>query len=488
MNTLDQFAFDNRYATLPEQFYTRLAATPLPQPYLVAWNPDAFELLGLRHDQAQQQDFVSIFSGNQTPTGADPLAAIYAGHQFGHYVPQLGDGRALLLGEVLTPAGARWEVQLKGAGRTPYSRGGDGRAVLRSSIREYLCSEAMHGLGIPTTRALCIIGSDLPVHRETVETGAVVTRLAPSFLRFGSFEVFYYRNQHDEIKTLADFALRHYFPELLEEARPYPALLREVTRRTARLMAQWQTVGFCHGVMNTDNMSLLGLTLDYGPYGFMEAYDPGYICNHSDYDGRYAYNQQPEIGAWNCTCLAQALLPLMELDEAREALSDYGETFSTEYMRLMCAKLGLPFEQASVPLVTRLLELMAQNRVDYTILFRSLAQFDSSPDALNSGIRDQFLDREAFDAWAEVYAQSLRSIGSHDEERAMQMNRTNPKYILRNHLAEIAIRKARDERDYREIERLRRLLAKPFDEQPEFGDYAKEPPEWANKIEVSCSS
>jgi len=488
MRKLNELVFDNRYTTLPEAFHTRLAPTPVPEPYLVAWNPDALELLGLPAESVHTREFVEVFSGNAPLPGAAPLAAIYAGHQFGHYVPQLGDGRAILLGEVVHPAGGRWEVQLKGAGRTPYSRGGDGRAVLRSSIREYLCSEAMHGLGIPTTRALCITGTDMPVHRETVETGALVTRLSPSFIRFGSFEVFFYRDRHDEIKTLADFTLRHYFPELLDEAKPYPALLREVTERTAKLMAQWQAVGFCHGVMNTDNMSILGLTLDYGPYGFMEAYDPTYICNHSDHDGRYAYDQQPTIGAWNCTCLAQALLPLMDIDDAKEALAVYGETFSTEYMRLMCAKLGLPFEETSAPLVTGLLNLMARNRVDYTIFFRALSGFDSGPDAQNSPLRDLFMSREGFDVWAKGYGERLRAIGSNDRARAEQMNRANPKYILRNYLAETAIQKARDERDYTEIERLRRILARPFDEQAEFGDYAKEPPDWAREIAVSCSS
>jgi uncharacterized protein YdiU (UPF0061 family) len=488
MRSIEQLSFDNRFATLPQQFHTRLAPTPVPEPYLVAWNPDALELLGLHHESVGTKEFVELFSGNATLSGSDPLAAIYAGHQFGHYVPQLGDGRAILLGEIVHPSGDRWEVQLKGAGRTPYSRGGDGRAVLRSSIREYICSEAMHGLGIPTTRALCITGTDMPIHRETVETGALVTRLSPSFIRFGSFEVFFYRDQHDEIKTLADFTLRHYFPELLEEAKPYPALLREATQRTAKLMAQWQAVGFCHGVMNTDNMSILGLTLDYGPYGFMEAYDPRYICNHSDHDGRYAYNQQPQIGAWNCTCLAQALLPLMDIDDARAALNEYGETFATEYMHLMCAKLGLPFEESSAPLVTDLLDLMAQNRVDYTNFFRSLSQFDTAADAGNAPLRDQFMMREAFDAWARRYGVVLRKLGSDDRARAQQMNRANPKYILRNYLAETAIRKARDERDYTEIERLRSILANPFDEQPDFNDYSQEPPDWAKEIEVSCSS
>lgn len=488
MKPLNQLDLDNRFATLPAHFYTRLAPTAVPDPYLVACNADALTLLGLDPDAARAREFVEIFSGNTALPGADPLAALYAGHQFGHYVPQLGDGRAILLGEVVHPSGERWEVQLKGAGRTPYSRGGDGRAVLRSSIREYLCSEAMHGLGIPTTRALCIIGTDMPVHRESIETGALVTRLSPSFIRFGSFEVFFYRGQYDEIKILADFALKHYFPELLDAPKPYAALLREATHRTARLMAQWQAVGFCHGVMNTDNMSLLGLTLDYGPFGFMDAYDPGYICNHSDHDGRYAYDQQPQIGAWNCTCLAQALLPLMELDDAKEAISGYGDVFATEYMRLMCGKLGLPFEETSAPLVTGLLDLMAKNRSDYTLVFRALASFDSGEGARNARLRDLFITREGFDAWATHYGARLRAAGSNDQERAMRMNSVNPKYVLRNHLAEIAIRKAREARDYSEIERLRSLLSRPFDEQPEFNDYAQEPPDWAREIAVSCSS
>lgn len=485
--TLAQLNFDNRFASLGEAFFTRLDTTPVPDPYLVASNPDALALLDLAPKETTASSFTEVFAGNANLPDSDPLSALYAGHQFGHYVPQLGDGRAILLGEVTTSSG-HWEIQLKGAGRTPYSRGGDGRAVLRSSIREYLCSEAMHGLGIPTTRALCITGSDLPIHRETVETAAIVTRLAPSFIRFGSFEVFFYRSQHNEIKTLADFVLQHDYPELLESPKPYVALLREVVRRTARLMAQWQAVGFCHGVMNTDNMSILGLTLDYGPFGFMEAYEPGYICNHSDHDGRYAYDQQPEIGAWNCTCLAQALLPIIELDDAKEALNSYGATFSTEYMRLMCAKLGLPFEEASAPLVTGLLNLMARNKTDYTILFRALAGFDSGVNADNAPIRDLFLSREGFDVWAQAYTERLRTICSVDAERAAAMNRVNPKYILRNYLAEIAIQKARDARDYSEIERLRQILARPFDEQAEFSDYAKEPPDWARQIAVSCSS
>src|SRR4051812_49129597 len=267
------FHFSNTFARLPGEFYTRLQPTPLPDPYLVAFNPAAAALIGLDPAFAATEEFLQIFSGNRVPAGADPLSAIYAGHQFGVFVPQLGDGRAILLGEAVGPDNRRWDLQLKGAGRTPYSRMGDGRAVLRSTIREYLCSEAMHGLGIPTTRALAITGSDAPVVRETVETAAVLTRMAPTHVRFGSFEVFYHRKQYDQVRQLADYVLSEHFPELLSAEKPYLSLLSEVVYRTAELIARWQAVGFCHGVMNTDNMSILGLTIDYGPYGFLDGFD-----------------------------------------------------------------------------------------------------------------------------------------------------------------------------------------------------------------------
>jgi serine/tyrosine/threonine adenylyltransferase len=327
---------------------------------------------------------IETLAGNQLLPGMDAIAALYAGHQFGHYVSQLGDGRAILLGEVKNAAGEGWEVQLKGAGRTPYSRGGDGRAVLRSSIREFLCSEAMHALGIPTTRALCIVGSDRPVYREDEETAALVTRLAPSFVRFGSFEVFYYRNQVEPIKQLADYVIERYYPDLKNLADPYPEFLRQVALRTAELMAQWQAVGFSHGVMNTDNMSILGLTLDYGPFGFLDAFDPGYVCNHSDTGGRYAFDQQPDVAAWNITKLAQALVPLMSVETASQAIGEYPQVFGKAYLERMAAKFGLTPGSETAGLVMDALQLLAQNRVDYTIFLRRLCDFDSRPEAVNT--------------------------------------------------------------------------------------------------------
>lgn len=488
MATLESLTFDNGFARLPEAYYSRVCPTPVPDPYLVCYSPEALALLDLDAREMTRPELIETLAGNQLLPGMDAIAALYAGHQFGHYVPQLGDGRAILLGEVKNAVGEGWEVQLKGAGRTPYSRGGDGRAVLRSSIREFLCSEAMHALGIPTTRALCIVGSDRPVYREDEETAALVTRLAPSFVRFGSFEVFYYRNQIEPIKHLADYVIARYYPELAGLADPYPEFLRQVALRTAELMAQWQAVGFSHGVMNTDNMSILGLTLDYGPFGFLDAFDPGYVCNHSDTGGRYAFDQQPDVAAWNITKLAQTLVPLMSVETASQAISEYPQVFGKAYLERMAAKFGLPPGSETASLVMDALQLLAQNRVDYTIFLRRLCDFDSRPDAANAPLRDLVLDRAAFDAWAARYAAALRQLGSNDTERAAAMRRVNPKYILRNHLAEIAIRRAADDRDYSEVNRLHALLARPFDEQPEYEAYAAEPPDWARKIEVSCSS
>ncbi len=488
MATLESLAFDNGFARLPEAYYSRVCPTPVPDPYLVCHSPEAAALIDLDAAEMTRPELVETLAGNRLLPGMDALAALYAGHQFGHYVPQLGDGRAILLGEVKNAAGEGWEVQLKGAGRTPYSRGGDGRAVLRSSIREFLCSEAMHALGIPTTRALAIVGSDHPVYREDEETAALVTRLAPSLVRFGSFEVFYYRNQVEAIRHLADYVIARYYPELKGLADPYPEFLRQVSLRTAELMAQWQAVGFSHGVMNTDNMSILGLTLDYGPFGFLDAFDPGYVCNHSDTAGRYAFDQQPDVAAWNLTKLAQALVPLMSVETASQAIGEYPQAFGRAYLARMATKLGLAPGGDTVPLIMDALQLLAVNRVDYTIFLRRLCDFDSRPGALNTPLRDLFPDRAGFDAWAARYAAALRQQGSNDAERGAAMRRVNPKYILRNHLAEVAIRRAADQRDYGEVDRLHRLLARPFDEQPEHEAYAAEPPDWARQLELSCSS
>lgn len=488
------------FAALGEDYFSRVQPTPFKTPVrLVHFNERAAELLDLdpslhhRADGAQQ--IADVFSARKPLPAADPFAMLYAGHQFGHYVPQLGDGRAIVLGETINERGEKWEIQLKGSGTTPYSRDGDGRAVLRSTIREYLCSEAMHALGIPTTRALCIVGSNDEVYRETIETGAMMTRLAPSHVRFGSFEVYYYRNQFDHIRTLADFVLEHHFPHLKDDQNRYANWLEEVVKRTASLIAQWQSVGFCHGVMNSDNMSILGLTIDYGPFGFMEAYEPGYICNHSDYRGRYAYDRQPDIGLFNLTCFAQAILPLLS-DEpeqavaiAKDKLATYHQLYAKHYAASMRAKLGLMESMdEDQSLVDDLLALMAEDRVDFTILFRQLCAFSTDEHINNHAIRDLFIQRQPYDQWASRYRQRLLKEASDDNHRWERMVRTNPKYVLRNYMAEIAIRKAEDDQDYSEIDRLLSLLQAPFDEHPEHGSYAGFPPQWANQVSVSCSS
>jgi len=495
-HTLSTLPMSNSFTALGEAFFSRVKPTPFQtQAELIHFNRHAASLLDLDPTLYPDSDFADIFSGKQLFTEADPVSMLYAGHQFGHYVQQLGDGRAIILGETTNNQGEKWEMQLKGSGLTPYSRDGDGRAVLRSTIREYLCSEAMHALGIPTTRALCIVGSDDEVYRERIEPGAMLTRLAPSHVRFGSFEVFYYRNQFDHIRTLADYVIEHHYPELANQQDRYAAWLETVIERTASLIAQWQAVGFSHGVMNSDNMSILGLTIDYGPYGFMEAYDPGYICNHSDHHGRYAYDQQPNIGLFNLTCFAQAILPLLseEPEEAAEIakakLEQYQHLYISHYATQMRMKLGLKeIMDQDQTLVDDLLILMAEDKVDFTILFRRLCDFSSVDSTRNTFIRDLFLQREAFDRWAERYRNRLSEERSDDRERSKHMKQTNPKYILRNYMVEIAIRKAEDEKDYSEIDQLFSLLQSPFDEQPELEHYAGFPPEWAGNISVNCSS
>jgi serine/tyrosine/threonine adenylyltransferase len=487
----DDLPLSNSFAALPPDFYTRLQPTPLPDPYFVAASASAAALVGLTQAQLATPEFVELFAGNRVAGRSLPLSAVYSGHQFGVWAGQLGDGRAILLGELNGPAGPM-ELQLKGAGLTPYSRMGDGRAVLRSSIREFLCSEAMAALRIPTTRALCIMGADRPVIRETVETAAVVTRMAPSFVRFGSFEHWYSGNKPEQLQQLADYVISTFYPELTGEANPYTALLEEVTCRTARMIAHWQAVGFMHGVMNTDNMSILGLTLDYGPFGFMEAFEPNHICNHTDSRGRYSYANQPQVGHWNCYALGQALMPLIgDVDAAEAALSVYKDEFAATFDALMHAKLGLQTAaEGDGALFESLFKVMTASHVDFTNFFRALGKLGSdaaSGTAGDSLVRDMFIDREAFDAWAVDYRARLRQENSIDSERKLAMDAVNPKYVLRNYLAQVAIDKAIN-KDYSEIDRLLAILERPFDEQPEHEAYCALPPDWASHLEVSCSS
>jgi len=507
---------DDAFSMLGTTFLTRLPAQPLPAPYLAGFSADTAALLGLDPAIAADPAFAPFFAGNftreRTPTSMS-YASVYSGHQFGVWAGQLGDGRALGLGE-LEHAGQRNELQIKGGGRTPYSRMGDGRAVLRSSIREFLCSEAMHHLGIPTTRALAVVGSDQPVRREEIETAAVVTRVSPSFVRFGHFEHFYSNDNIVALRALADHVIARFYPHLREADDPYLALLAEAVRSTAALMVEWQAVGFCHGVMNTDNMSILGLTIDYGPFGFIDGFDANHICNHSDSQGRYAYRMQPQIAYWNLFCLAQALLPLfgVQRDEAdananaaenkargERAVADaqgvlerFKGRFSPALEARMRAKLGLETaHEGDDALANGLLEIMHANRADFTLTFRHLANVSKHGAKHgtqgDANVRDLFLDRAAFDAWANDYRARLALEPRGDAARAEAMNRVNPKFVLRNHLAQTAIERAA-QKDFSEVERLARVLSRPFDEQPGHAAYAGLPPDWASSLEVSCSS
>ncbi len=504
--SLQALSFDNRFANLDPAMGTRLAPVPLPDPYLVAASSQVAGMLGLDPLVLQSSEWLDVVAGNRVPEGAQPMAAVYAGHQFGVWAGRLGDGRALLLGEVAGHDGSRHELQLKGSGPTPYSRMGDGRAVLRSSIREFLCSEAMAALGIPTTRALAVVGSDQPIIRETVETAAVVMRVSPSFVRFGNFEYFAHFNQHQALRVLADYVIDRYEPEIAARGpaatrtgASYAALLENVARRTASLMAKWQSVGFCHGVMNTDNMSILGLTIDYGPFGFLDGFDANHICNHTDQQGRYAYAMQPGVGEWNCFALAQALMPLIgDVDLAKQALIAYRETYDRDHSALLLAKLGLRrAHRDDDTLISGMFEAMQASHADFTLFFRRLSGVIAGDTRGDGPVRDLFIDRAAADAWLAIYRARLAGEGVAQAERAAAMNRVNPLYVLRNHLAEIAIRRASGlsaegsptgERDCTEVGRLLDALSNPYEERPGFEVYAAQPPAWASHLSVSCSS
>jgi uncharacterized protein YdiU (UPF0061 family) len=485
-----------RPATLTPGMACAVRPTPLPTPHWVARCNELADLLGLDTDWLASDDALALFAGNRLPSHGTPAATAYSGHQFGNWAGLLGDGRALLLGELDTPQGAQ-EVQIKGAGLTPFSRMGDGRAVLRSSIREFLCSEAMHGLHIPTTRALALVGSPQPVRRETLETAAVLTRVAPSFLRFGHFEHFSYNGRHEVLRALAADVIDRFYPHCHDAvagqpANPYAALLQAVSERTARLLAQWQAVGFCHGVMNTDNMSMLGLTLDYGPFQFMDGFNPDHICNHTDTSGRYAYNRQPQMAYWNLFCLGQALLPLMgDTEQALAALASYKTVYPEALAGLMAAKLGLDATHESTQsMIDATLQLLATEHVDYPLFWRRLSQWVAhtrtpQADAHRQALQDLFIDRSRFNAWLISY-QELETI-THQAPDANLMIKINPKFVLRNHLAQLAIAQAQ-QGDMNMVSELLTVLQTPFDEHPRHNAWADLPPDWAAHIEISCSS
>ncbi|PRA58400.1 MULTISPECIES: protein adenylyltransferase SelO [Pseudomonas] len=487
MKALDELTFDNRFARLGDAFSTHVLPEPISEPRLVVASPAAMALLDLDPAVAESPLFAELFGGHKLWAEAEPRAMVYSGHQFGSYNPQLGDGRGLLLGEVYNQAGEHWDLHLKGAGQTPYSRMGDGRAVLRSSIREFLASEALHALGIPTTRALCVIGSDTPVWREKQERAAMVLRLAPSHIRFGHFEYFYYTKRPEQQKALGEHVLAMHFPEFREQPEPYLAMFREIVERNAELIAKWQAYGFCHGVMNTDNMSILGITFDFGPFAFLDDFDANFICNHSDDRGRYSFSNQVPIGQWNLSALAQALTPFISVEALRETLGLYLPLFQVHYLDLMRRRLGLTTgEDNDQALVEQLLQLMQSSGVDYNLFFRHLGEH--SAESAVARLRDDFVDIKGFDAWAERYCARVSRDGNDDQsERRQRMHAVNPLYILRNYLAQEAI-DAAEAGDYSVVRRLHEVLSEPFNEQPGMAHFAERPPEWGKHLEISCSS
>lgn len=464
--------------------YTALLPTPLKNARLIWYNDKLAQQLAIPASLFDVTNGAGVWGGEILLPGMSPVAQVYSGHQFGVWAGQLGDGRGILLGEQLLADGSALDWHLKGAGLTPYSRMGDGRAVLRSTIRESLASEAMHYLGIPTTRALSIVTSDTPVQRETQEAGAMLMRLAQSHMRFGHFEHFYYRREPEKVQQLADFALRHYWPQWQDAPEKYDLWFEEVAARTGRLIAEWQTVGFAHGVMNTDNMSILGLTIDYGPFGFLDDYDPGFIGNHSDHQGRYRFDNQPAVALWNLQRLAQTLTPFIEIDALNRALDRYQDALLTHYGQRMRQKLGFfTGQKDDNVLLNELFSLMAREGSDYTRTFRMLSHTEQQ--SASSPLRDTFIDRAAFDAWFDRYRARLSTEAVDDALRQQQMQSVNPAVVLRNWLAQRAI-DAAEQGDMAELHRLHEVLRQPFTDRDD--DYASRPPEWGKRLEVSCSS
>ncbi|MGL1932341.1 MAG: YdiU family protein [Desulfotalea sp.] len=524
-NTLNSLNFDNSFVReLPADkelknfrrqvagaSYSRIQPTTVSNPKLLAYSEDMANKLGISSSDCLSSLFTEIFSGNKILEGMDPFAMCYGGHQFGNWAGQLGDGRAINLGETINKNGERFTLQLKGSGATPYSRTADGLAVLRSSLREFLCSEAMFHLGVPTTRALSLISSGEPVERDMfysgepkVEPGAIVCRVSPSFIRFGNFEILAAQNNYELLKSLVDYTIKTSFPELGEPSpKTYLAWFKKVTTLTADMILHWMRVGFVHGVMNTDNMSTLGLTIDYGPYGWLEDYDPKWTPNTTDAKGkRYSFGNQPYIGQWNLTQLANAIYPLVENAEPlQEILSFYNDYFQDGFLKMMSSKLGLASViETDKDLTSDLRHILQIVETDMTIFYRKLAQF--KPDDFKgdtSFLKDAYYNlhelnddyHEKLVNWLNRYANRLQNNPFNELERKEKMNLVNPKYVLRNYLAQVAIDKA-ESGDNSETETLLTIMHHPYDEQPEYEKYAQKRPEWArNKAGcsmLSCSS
>jgi uncharacterized protein YdiU (UPF0061 family) len=488
------FPFQNTYATLPDGFFARVAPTPVVSPRLIKLNRPLASRLGLDPDRLETPEGAEILAGKRVPTGAEPIAMAYAGHQFGHFVPQLGDGRAILLGEVVDIDGVRRDIQLKGSGPTPFSRRGDGRAALGPVLREYVVSEAMAALGIPTTRSLAAVITGESVMRETALPGAVLTRVASSHVRVGTFQYFAARGDNEGVHRLADHVLARHYPQAVDAERPYHRLLECVIARQADLVARWLLVGFIHGVMNTDNTSISGETIDYGPCAFMDHYDPAAVFSSIDELGRYAYANQPRIALWNLTRFAECLLPLLDdnkekaIEQAQFILGEFPEKFTTAYQAGLRQKTGLFTEcDGDQALIQDLLDTMAKNRADFALTFRRLSEA-----ALNAGqdekLRQLFAEPAAYDQWALRWRRRLEDEAPSPTERASLMRSVNPAFIPRNHRIEAVIQAAVSRDDYAPFEELLTVLSKPFEDQPALSAYADPPEPHQRVLQTFCGT
>ncbi len=469
--------YSNRLSKALPFLFQRVEPTALKNPSIVHINIELLDIMGLEKSLPENPTFLRFLNGDLDFEGLVFGASFYSGHQFGHYVPRLGDGRALMMAEIKSETNDYYELQLKGAGLTPFSRMGDGKAVVRSSIREYLASAHLKALGIPTTEALAVIKGEDDVYRETVEKSAIVLRVAESFLRFGHFEYYAHTNQHEELKKLADFTIESYFSDYKDHPNKYVLFLQDVVKKTARLFARWQAVGFCHGVLNTDNMSILGLTLDYGPYGFIDDFDQDFICNHSDHEGRYSLGNQPSIGLWNLQMLSAALSGLIAKDDIERTLQTYPQLFLIEYRRLLLEKCGLyKMQETDEDFLRSLLNMLVFTKMDYTVFFRALCRYKKGGELIS------LPESESLTSWLRSYDQRLEIETASDSEREQRMLAVNPKFILRNYLAQIVID------DQSQMEKMFNVLTNPFDEHDDVNDWAGPAPIKYRNLSVSCSS
>ena len=488
------FPFENTYARLPDRFYARVVPTPVRAPRLIRVNTELALNLGLDPDWLAGPEGLEVLAGRVVPEAAEPIAMAYAGHQFGHFVPHLGDGRAILLGEVIDQQGVRRDVQLKGSGRTPFSRGGDGRAALGPVLREYVVSEAMAALGIPTTRSLAAVVTGETVARETPLPGAVLTRVATSHVRIGTFQFFAARGDLEGLRLLADYVISRHYPEAAHADRPYRSLLELVIVRQAELIARWLLVGFIHGVMNTDNMSIAGETIDYGPCAFMDEYHPTKVFSSIDQLGRYAYANQPQIATWNLARFAETLLPLIDenqqqaIKQAEGVLERFSARFEAAYLAGMRQKLGFSTEaDGDLELAGEFISLLATNHVDFTLAFRRLSDAAGSVPA-EDDLRILFRDKQGFGTWAERWRSRLMREPNHEDERRTRMRAVNPAFIPRNHRIEAMIEAAGEHEDFAPFEELLLVLAKPFEDQASFARYMDPPQPHERVCQTFCGT